>query len=1006
MAARTPPPPDHRRKVAARIALAYASAATAWIVGSDLLVAAVTRDWTAAPLSIGKGLLFTAVTAGLVYVLVARALTTVEGLMFDAVRRAESRRLESFGTAAVFLIAAALSFVVVAVLFSLDLDAGKANPLDHVMRVPAWTGALAVFLFAAALALAVAWRLRLRDLLKRAAAEGAEREVLDEHLDFLSRYANDAILLLDHDGRIVEANERAFERYGYPREELIGMSAERLRAPEDRNEFRTRMGEIEAHGGRIFEARHVTRDGRALTVEVSGRVIPADGGAYVQAIIRDISKRKQVQAELEFKNAILSTQQENSLDAILVVDGEQKIISYNQRFVDLWQVPETLVKAGPDDPVLRSVIDQIKSPQSFLEKIKYLYEHRKERSDDEIELKDGRILHRHSAPMIGVDGGYLGRVWYFRDITERRSAEKILRQSEERFRRYFELGLIGMAITEPGKGWVEVNDSLCQMLGYGRSELLATDWAKLTHPDDLAADVERFNRVLAGEMDGYSIEKRWIRKDGGIVYSIISVKCIRRDDRSVDYFVALALDITERKRAEEDLLASREMLHSVVENTPIRVFWKDLELRYLGSNSAFARDAGLSNSGELVGKDDFQMAWRAQAEKYRADDRHVIDTDTPSLDLEEPQTTPDGRTIRLRTSKVPLHAADGKVIGVLGIYDDVTAQRKAEDALRESEERFRAMIEQSISGACIIDGRGLFVYVNPRLVAILGYASYAELTGRPVLEVVAPEHHELLRAQMAKRLKGEPRRARYHFDAIRKDGTRVTLGAHGNAGTYRGEPVLITTVQDVTELRRAEEEVERTVAKLKRAVKSTIEVVSTIGELRDPYTHGHEHRVGEIATAIAREMGLPEDRIEGIRVAGYMHDVGKIAVPAEILAKPSRLSPAEFALVKQHAQQSYDILKRVDFPWPVAEAAWSHHERLDGSGYPRGLKGDQIILEARILAVADTVEAMASHRPYRPGLGIEKALAEVDRCRGTMYDPAVVDACLRLFRQEGYAIPA
>jgi putative nucleotidyltransferase with HDIG domain len=196
------------------------------------------------------------------------------------------------------------------------------------------------------------------------------------------------------------------------------------------------------------------------------------------------------------------------------------------------------------------------------------------------------------------------------------------------------------------------------------------------------------------------------------------------------------------------------------------------------------------------------------------------------------------------------------------------------------------------------------------------------------------------------------------------------------------------------------------VAKLRRAVQSTIEVVSTIGELRDPYTHGHERRVGEVATAIATEMGLPAERIEGVRVCAYLHDVGKIAVPAEILSKPTRLSATEFELVKQHAQQSYEILKGMEFPWPVAEAVWQHHERLDGSGYPRKLKGEEIILEARILAVADTVEAMASHRPYRAALGVDAALTEIESNRGKLYDPTVVDACLQLFRVKGYQLPA
>jgi HD-GYP domain-containing protein (c-di-GMP phosphodiesterase class II) len=152
-------------------------------------------------------------------------------------------------------------------------------------------------------------------------------------------------------------------------------------------------------------------------------------------------------------------------------------------------------------------------------------------------------------------------------------------------------------------------------------------------------------------------------------------------------------------------------------------------------------------------------------------------------------------------------------------------------------------------------------------------------------------------------------------------------------------------------------------------------------------------------------MGLDANRVEGIRIAGYVHDVGKIGVPAEILAKPTRLTTTEFELVKDHAQQSYEILKGVDFPWPVAQVALQHHERLDGSGYPRGLKGDAIILEARILAVADVIEAMASHRPYRAARGIEPALAEIEQGAGRIYDADVAKVALRLFRDKGYRLP-
>ena len=189
------------------------------------------------------------------------------------------------------------------------------------------------------------------------------------------------------------------------------------------------------------------------------------------------------------------------------------------------------------------------------------------------------------------------------------------------------------------------------------------------------------------------------------------------------------------------------------------------------------------------------------------------------------------------------------------------------------------------------------------------------------------------------------------------------------------------------------------------ALLNTVRVAMVLSEMRDPYTAGHERRVAEIAVAISVELGFNSHRQEGIRVAGYLHDVGKIGIPAEILAKPGKLTHAQFNLVKEHAHAGYEVLSRVRFPWPIAEVALQHHERMDGSGYPQKLKGENIIIEARIMAVADVVEAMASHRPYRPGLGIEKALAEIECGRTTLYDSEVADACLKIFRMDGFTIP-
>ena len=340
------------------------------------------------------------------------------------------------------------------------------------------------------------------------------------------------------------------------------------------------------------------------------------------------------------------------------------------------------------------------------------------------------------------------------------------------------------------------------------------------------------------------------------------------------------------------------------------------------------------------------------------------------------------------------------------IVDEQDFERtRAEAALRAAEEQFRGLVEQPITGIYIIQD-GKLAYVNPRCAEILGYDSADELIGRDLLSTVAEKDRGMAAENIRRRFEGEVQSISYGFTALRKDGSTIEVGVHGTRATHGGQPAIIGLMQDISEKKRAEEQIQRYVEQLKTAFMSTVEVATTLSEMRDPYTAGHERRVAGIAAAIGAEFGFDERRIEGLRVAGFLHDVGKIIIPAEILSKPGKLTAVEFELIKGHAQASYDILKNVEFPWQVAEVVLQHHERMDGSGYPQGLKGDAILLDARILAVADVVEAMSSHRPYRPALGIEAALAEIERGRGTVYDPVVADACLKLFREQGYAIPA
>jgi PAS domain S-box-containing protein len=333
------------------------------------------------------------------------------------------------------------------------------------------------------------------------------------------------------------------------------------------------------------------------------------------------------------------------------------------------------------------------------------------------------------------------------------------------------------------------------------------------------------------------------------------------------------------------------------------------------------------------------------------------------------------------------------------------ARKTAEKALRESEAKFRALVESTSDWIWELNEEGVYTYASPQVHELLGY-SVEEIIGKTPFELMPPNEKEQDKARF-KAILAEQKHFRLLENAfLHNEGRMVFLetsaspmfDAQGVFSGYRGID------RDITERKEAEQERQANTAKLERLLLQTIEAIAATVETRDPYTAGHQRRVAALASAIAREMGLPEDRLHGLYLAASIHDLGKIRIPAEVLSKPGMLNTFEYELVKTHAQTGYDIIKDVQFPWPIAQMVLQHHERLDGSGYPQKLKGEQILFEARILAVADVVEAMSSYRPYRPGLGLEAALEEITKQRGVLYDPAVVDSCVVLFREKKFAL--
>ncbi|MHB9097272.1 MAG: PAS domain S-box protein, partial [Syntrophales bacterium] len=333
------------------------------------------------------------------------------------------------------------------------------------------------------------------------------------------------------------------------------------------------------------------------------------------------------------------------------------------------------------------------------------------------------------------------------------------------------------------------------------------------------------------------------------------------------------------------------------------------------------------------------------------------------------------------------------------------ARQQSMQVLRESEEKYRLHFENVTDVIFSIDSDFKLLSISPSVEKLLGYRP-EELIGKPLheLQVLAVDHLEDAYSDIRHVLVGNDIPVKV-CEFITKDGTRKFCEVCTTPLLHDGRAAAVISVaRDITERKQAEEQLQDTLESLRRAVNTTIQVMVSAVETRDPYTSGHQTRTAYLARAIATDMGLPKDRIDGIGVACSIHDIGKLSIPAEILSKPTKLSEIEFELIKEHAQRGYEILKNVESPWSLAEIVYQHHERMDGSGYPRNLKRDDILMETRILIVADVVEAMASHRPYRPSLGLSAAMDEIEKNRGTLYDAAVVDTCLRLFREKGFKL--
>ncbi|PKN37833.1 MAG: hypothetical protein CVU62_08910 [Deltaproteobacteria bacterium HGW-Deltaproteobacteria-2] len=500
--------------------------------------------------------------------------------------------------------------------------------------------------------------------------------------------------------------------------------------------------------------------------------------------------------------------------------------------------------------------------------------------------------------------------------------------------------------------------------------------------------------------DNYEVEHEFTTIGRRIM--LLNARQIERASGKERIILLAIEDITERKRLENILTDSEELYKGVFKTASDGILLLEKrEGKITHTNPAAEKMLGystkdsignkLSDIGIMINMDDFQMIMQNLNKNgiinytdvsIKTKSGRYIDTDVYLVD---------------KTKLVQCNIRD------ISKRKEIESQKKAAlESLRESEERYKALFDRSLDFVYSLDFEGCFIDANAAALNRLGYTS-EEIHSLNFTSLLS-EDQLLLAVKVIREIRETGIQMNLLEFRLRcKGGTYIYVETHGSAVMSNGIPVAILAIaRDITERKLAEAKLQQIIYSLKNAVGATIQVMVSAVEMKDPYTAGHQLRSADLAMAIAMEMGLAQEKIDGIHMAGSIHDIGKLSIPAEILSKPTKLTNIEFSMIKEHSRSGYEMLKNVESPWPLAQIVYQHHERMDGSGYPRNLKGYEIIMEARIMAVADVVEAMASHRPYRPALGIEAALEEIDKNKRIIYDAAVVDACLRLFKGKGY----
>jgi PAS domain S-box-containing protein/putative nucleotidyltransferase with HDIG domain len=827
---------------------------------------------------------------------------------------------------------------------------------------------------------------RLRhERLKVEMAERAKAEKVLRLTQFSVDKAVESIYWVDKEGRFQYVNEQACFSLGYSQEQLLAMNVFDIDPGFSTKLWPRHWQKLKKEKSFTFETTHKRSDGKTFPVEITVNYLEADGKEYNCALAHNISERKESQEKIRRSHEFLTKIIDSLTYPFYVIDAKNYTIKMANESGRLANFKNSITCHeaihqrpspcdGKDHPCPLQKVKKSKLP-FHVEHTHYDNEGRR------------RLVEVHAYPVIGENGDVSEIIEYCLDITARKKIENSLRESEAAFSSVLQALPAGLFIYEfqspDTLRPLTANPAAARLTGKDLEEIKGKTFDEIWPKAREAGITEKFLQVaFSGKLCFFEkLEYKDSFIDGIFSVNVFPVPGGRLG--------VVFENITEREKAQQTLLYTKFF----VDHMNDIGLWIDSSGGIFYANEAAREKLGFSRR-ELYKMKIYEIdtnfpadLWVSQWEEIRRKKTTIIET----------QFKPKhGEAFPVEISGTFMEYNDKEYL--CAIARDLTERERAEEALRQSEQE-KTMILDTLSELVVYHDKNMRILWANKTARCDLKSSRQQLIGSHCFAAWHNKKRPCRNCPVHASLKSGKFQQGEIFSP---DGTCWHIRAYpikDKSGALTG---VVEVGLNISQQRKAEQDSRLNLERSQRILEETVVALAATAERRDPYTAGHQRRVAQLACAIAAELGLDKEIIEGVRMAAIIHDVGKVYVPSEILSKPSKLTDLEMSIIKTHPQIGYEILEPVEFPWPVALIVLQHHERLDGSGYPLGISGNDILYEAKILAIADVVEAMASHRPYRAAIGVTEALKEIVQNKGILYEAKAVEACVKLFKKKKF----